>query len=82
MWEPDEPYIPHVLDFVGEDRLLFASDYPHPTTSGRRRPRRCSPCRFQTRPGGRSSGTTPRRSTVWPDALGPGPGSLPGSTRG
>jgi predicted TIM-barrel fold metal-dependent hydrolase len=35
MWEPDEPYIPHVLDFVGEDRLLFASDYPHPTTSGR-----------------------------------------------
>ncbi|OLC17849.1 MAG: hypothetical protein AUH29_00725 [Candidatus Rokubacteria bacterium 13_1_40CM_69_27] len=28
--EPDEPYIPHVLDFIGEDRLLFASDYPHP----------------------------------------------------
>lgn len=27
--EPDEPYIPRVLDF-GEDRLLFASDYPHP----------------------------------------------------
>jgi len=28
--EPDEPYIPRVLDFIGEDRLLFASDYPHP----------------------------------------------------
>lgn len=28
--EPDEPYIPKVLDFIGEDRLLFASDYPHP----------------------------------------------------
>ena len=28
--EPDEPYIPKVLDFIGEGRLLFASDYPHP----------------------------------------------------
>jgi predicted TIM-barrel fold metal-dependent hydrolase len=28
--EPDEPYIRDVLDFIGEDRLLFASDYPHP----------------------------------------------------
>ncbi|MBI4635630.1 MAG: amidohydrolase [Candidatus Rokubacteria bacterium] len=28
--EPDEPYIPRVLDLIGEDRLLFASDYPHP----------------------------------------------------
>lgn len=28
--EPDEPYIPAVLDLIGEDRLLFASDYPHP----------------------------------------------------
>lgn len=28
--EPDEPYIPRVLDFIGEDRVLFASDYPHP----------------------------------------------------
>ena len=28
--EPDEPYIGEVLDFIGEDRLLFASDYPHP----------------------------------------------------
>jgi len=28
--EPDEPYIPKVLELIGEDRLLFASDYPHP----------------------------------------------------
>jgi len=28
--EPDEPYIGRVLDLIGEDRLLFASDYPHP----------------------------------------------------
>lgn len=28
--EPDEPYLPQVLDFIGVDRLLFASDYPHP----------------------------------------------------
>lgn len=28
--EPDEPYLPRVLDVIGEDRLLFASDYPHP----------------------------------------------------
>lgn len=28
--EPDEPYLPRVLDLIGEDRLLFASDYPHP----------------------------------------------------
>ncbi|MFQ5506927.1 MAG: amidohydrolase family protein, partial [Planctomycetota bacterium] len=28
--EPDEPYIAEVIDFIGEDRLLFASDYPHP----------------------------------------------------
>jgi predicted TIM-barrel fold metal-dependent hydrolase len=28
--EPDEPYLPKVLDFIGEDRVLFASDYPHP----------------------------------------------------
>jgi predicted TIM-barrel fold metal-dependent hydrolase len=28
--ESDEPYVPEVLDFIGEDRLLFASDYPHP----------------------------------------------------
>ena len=28
--EPDEPYLPRVLDFIGEDRILFASDYPHP----------------------------------------------------
>jgi len=28
--EPDEPYVPKVLDFIGEDRVLFASDYPHP----------------------------------------------------
>ncbi len=28
--ESDEPYVREVLDFIGEDRLLFASDYPHP----------------------------------------------------
>jgi len=28
--EPDEPYLPRVLDLIGEDRVLFASDYPHP----------------------------------------------------
>ena len=28
--EPDEPYLPRVLDLIGEDRLLFAGDYPHP----------------------------------------------------
>jgi predicted TIM-barrel fold metal-dependent hydrolase len=28
--EPDEPYIPRIIDFIGADRLLFASDYPHP----------------------------------------------------
>jgi predicted TIM-barrel fold metal-dependent hydrolase len=28
--EPDEPYLPQALAFIGEDRLLFASDYPHP----------------------------------------------------
>jgi predicted TIM-barrel fold metal-dependent hydrolase len=28
--EPDEPYVANVIDFIGEDRLLFASDYPHP----------------------------------------------------
>jgi len=29
-FEPEEPYIPAVIDSIGEDRLLFASDYPHP----------------------------------------------------
>jgi predicted TIM-barrel fold metal-dependent hydrolase len=28
--ESDEPYVGAVLDFIGEDRILFASDYPHP----------------------------------------------------
>ena len=28
--EPDEPYVGRVLDLIGENRLLFASDYPHP----------------------------------------------------
>jgi predicted TIM-barrel fold metal-dependent hydrolase len=27
--EPGEPYLPRVLDFIGEDTLLFGSDYPH-----------------------------------------------------
>jgi predicted TIM-barrel fold metal-dependent hydrolase len=29
-FEPEEPYLPRVLDLVGADRLLFASDFPHP----------------------------------------------------
>jgi predicted TIM-barrel fold metal-dependent hydrolase len=28
--EPDEPYVGRLLDLLGEDRVLFASDYPHP----------------------------------------------------
>ncbi len=28
--EPDEPYLADVVKYIGEDRLLFASDYPHP----------------------------------------------------
>ncbi|MBM3221661.1 MAG: amidohydrolase [Candidatus Rokubacteria bacterium] len=28
--EADEPYVRQVLDQVGEDRVLFASDFPHP----------------------------------------------------
>jgi predicted TIM-barrel fold metal-dependent hydrolase len=28
--EPDEPYLPELVDRIGEDRLLFASDFPHP----------------------------------------------------
>jgi predicted TIM-barrel fold metal-dependent hydrolase len=28
--EADEPYLEDVIAHVGEDRLLFASDYPHP----------------------------------------------------
>jgi predicted TIM-barrel fold metal-dependent hydrolase len=28
--EADEPYLEDVIHHVGEDRLLFASDYPHP----------------------------------------------------
>lgn len=28
--EPDEPYLPRILDLIGEDRVLFASDFPHP----------------------------------------------------
>ncbi len=27
--EPDEPYLPALIDYIGEDKLLFASDYPH-----------------------------------------------------
>ena len=27
--EPDEPYLPEVLRFIGEDRLIFGSDFPH-----------------------------------------------------
>ncbi|HZU85333.1 MAG TPA: amidohydrolase family protein [Polyangiaceae bacterium] len=27
--EPDEPYLPGVLHFVGADRILFGTDFPH-----------------------------------------------------
>jgi predicted TIM-barrel fold metal-dependent hydrolase len=27
--EPGEPYVDRLLDFIGEDNLLFGSDYPH-----------------------------------------------------
>jgi uncharacterized protein len=27
--EPDEPYIQDIIKYIGEDNLLFASDYPH-----------------------------------------------------
>jgi len=27
--EPDEPYLREILQFVGEDNLIFGSDYPH-----------------------------------------------------
>jgi len=28
--EASEPYLPSLIDFIGADNLLFASDYPHP----------------------------------------------------
>ncbi len=28
-FEPDERTLPFVMDFIGDDRLLFASDYNH-----------------------------------------------------
>ncbi|WP_437290439.1 amidohydrolase family protein [Sorangium sp. So ce406] len=28
--EPDEPYLTEVIPRIGEDRLLFGTDYPHP----------------------------------------------------
>jgi predicted TIM-barrel fold metal-dependent hydrolase len=28
--EADEPYLADVIAYIGDDRLLFASDYPHP----------------------------------------------------
>jgi predicted TIM-barrel fold metal-dependent hydrolase len=27
--EPDEPYLPALLDFVGKDQILFGTDFPH-----------------------------------------------------
>ena len=27
--EPEEHMLPYVLDLIGEDKVLFASDYPH-----------------------------------------------------
>jgi predicted TIM-barrel fold metal-dependent hydrolase len=27
--EPDEPYIPELIKYIGEDNILFGSDYPH-----------------------------------------------------
>jgi predicted TIM-barrel fold metal-dependent hydrolase len=28
--ESDEPYLAQMIDLIGEDRVVFASDYPHP----------------------------------------------------
>ncbi|AUX23791.1 hypothetical protein SOCEGT47_043210 [Sorangium cellulosum] len=28
--EPDEPYLAEIIRFIGEDRLLFGTDFPHP----------------------------------------------------
>lgn len=33
-FEPDEPYLKSVIDSLGEDRLLFASDFPHGSDHG------------------------------------------------
>lgn len=27
--EPDEPYFPELVNFIGEDNILFGTDYPH-----------------------------------------------------
>jgi predicted TIM-barrel fold metal-dependent hydrolase len=27
--EPSEPYLPQIIDYIGEDNLIFGSDYPH-----------------------------------------------------
>jgi predicted TIM-barrel fold metal-dependent hydrolase len=27
--EPDEPYLERIIDYIGEDNLIFGSDYPH-----------------------------------------------------
>jgi len=27
--EPEEPYLEHLVQYVGEDKILFSSDYPH-----------------------------------------------------
>ena len=34
--EPDEPYIPELIKYIGEDNLLFACDYPHPDQNSKR----------------------------------------------
>ena len=36
-FEPDEHTLNFVMDYVGEDRLVFASDYNHGDRDGRRR---------------------------------------------
>ncbi|MEE9284226.1 MAG: amidohydrolase family protein [Dehalococcoidia bacterium] len=28
-FDPDEAMLPHVIDYVGDDRIVYASDYPH-----------------------------------------------------
>ncbi len=27
--EPDEPYLPEIIKYIGDDNLLFGSDFPH-----------------------------------------------------
>ncbi len=32
--DPDESAVPHIIDHVGADKFMWASDYPHPDHTG------------------------------------------------